>query len=211
MTRLVPGSAAAGGMAVIAALGALSCRPGPPPGPVTATLLGDPIPLPQVTLVDKTGSAFTTDQLRGRFSLLFFGFTHCPDVCPLTMATLAGMHAEWSTPHIAPPDVVLVSVDPGRDDPERISVYLDNFDPAFHGVTGPREAMEPWLRTLGVTVHVERQPEGEPYSVTHNSTVYVVGPDAELVAVFSPPLEPAAVAADILRIRAHHLNASSPW
>ena len=209
MYRLIPGRTAAGSMAVIAALCAVSCRPGPPPAPVTATMLTEPIPLPDVTLIDKTGREFTTDRLRGQFSLLFFGFTHCPDVCPLTLAVLARMHADWKTPHIEAPGVVLVSVDPGRDDPERIGTYLDNFDSGFQGVTGSRLAMDPWLKTLGVSVHVEQRPEGEPYSVTHNSTVYVVGPGADLVAVFSPPHDPAAIAADILRIREHYLTAEA--
>ena len=66
--------------------------------------------------------------------------------------------------------------------------------------------MDPWLRALGVTVHVQRQPEGQPYTVTHNSTIYVVGPDTELLAVFSAPHDAAIIAADFLKIRQHYLN-----
>ena len=199
-------SPAAGFAALLGALCAASCGQPPPPQPVAATLLEPPRQLPEVSLTDKTGEAFKTELLNGRFNLLFFGFTHCPDICPLTLAELARMGAEWNTPHIDVPQVVFVSVDPARDDPERIDTYLDHFDPAFQGVTGPREAMDPWLKALGVAVHVDPHAEGEPYTVTHNSTVYVVGPGAELIAVFSPPHDAAVIAADFLRIRDHYLR-----
>ena len=201
-----PSSPATGFAALVGALFVAACSQTPPPAPVAATLLGPPLALPEVALTDKSGEAFTTGRLNGQFNLLFFGFTHCPDICPLTLAVLARMGAEWSTPHIDVPQVVFVSVDPARDDPERIDSYLDHFDPAFQGVTGPREAMDPWLKALGVAVHVDPHAEGEPYTVTHNSTVFVVGPGAELIAVFSPPHDPAVIAADFLRIREHYLR-----
>ena len=201
-----PSSTAAGFAALVGALCAVSCSQPPPPQPVTATLLEPPLAIPDVTLTDKADGVFTLEQLQGRFNLLFFGFTHCPDICPLTLAVLARMHAEWNTPHIDVPQVVFVSVDPARDDPAQIDTYLGHFDPVFQGVTGPREAMDPWLKALGVAVHVQQHAEGEPYTVTHNSTVYVVGPGAELIAVFSPPHDAAVIAADFLKIRDHYLR-----
>lgn len=201
--------AAPGVTAVVALAGALftaACSQAPAPPPVAATLLDPPRPLPAVNLVDQAGDAYTLDRLRGRFNVLFFGFTHCPDVCPLTLATLARMTAEWPAPHIDVPQVVFVSVDPGRDDPDRIDAYLNHFDAGFEGATGPREAMQPWLKSLGVAVHVQQAPAGESYSVTHNSTVYVVGPGAELLAVFSPPHDAAVIAADLLKIRDRYLK-----
>ena len=190
-------------------VGALFLMPGGPrslPPPAVATLLSDPRPLPHVGLTDKRGGAFQSSDLTGQFSLLFFGFTHCPDICPLTLNLLANVHRDWATPHIEAPEVVFVSVDPERDDPQRITQYLDNFDSSFQGITGPRDAMGPWLEALGVTVHIQRQPDGQPYTVTHNSTIYVVGPGAELLAVFSAPHDAAIIAADFLKIRQHYLN-----
>ena len=203
---------AAGFAALVGALCAVSCSQPPPPPPVVATLLEPPLQLPEVTLADKADGVFTQEQLHGQFNLLFFGFTHCPDICPLTLAVLARMNAEWNTPHIDVPQVVFVSVDPARDDPGQINTYLGHFDPAFQGVTGPRQAMDPWLKALGVVVHADPHAEGEPYNVIHNSTVYVVGPGAELIAVFSPPHDAAVIAADFLRIRDHYLrtNAADP-
>ncbi len=192
--------------AVVGALCVASCGQTPPPQPATATLLEPPLELPEVTLIDKSGGEFVSGRLHGRFNLLFFGFTHCPDICPLTLAELAQVHARWNTPHIEVPQVVFVSVDPARDTPERINEYLDHFDPAFEGVTGPRYAMEPWLKSLGVAVHLQDHDEGEPYAVTHNSAVYVLGPGAELIAVFGPPHDAAMIAADFLKIREHYLR-----
>ena len=179
-------------------------RPLPPPA--VATLLTDYRALPAVRLTDKAGQAFATADLAGQFSLVFFGFTHCPDICPLTLSVLADVRRAWASEHVEPPEVVFVSVDPERDSPGRISDYLANFDSGFRGITGPRDAMDPWLRALGVTVHIQRQPGGQPYAVTHNATVYVVGPGTELLAVFSAPHDAAVIAADFLKIRQHYLN-----
>ena len=98
------------------------------------------------------------------------------------------------------PQVVFVSVDPSRDTPEKIAAYLQNFDGAFVGLTAADARLAPLLKTLGVTVQ-KHQHGGENYTVVHNSTVYVIGPDAELIAVSSGPHEAATIAADYLKIR----------
>ena len=193
-------------------VGAMFLRPGaqrPLPAPVVATVLADPSLLPAVSLTDKTGAAFTTANLEDQFSFLFFGFTHCPDICPTTLSTLAAVRADWKATHIDLPEVVFVSVDPQRDDPARISEYLQNFDPDFHGVTGSLDALQPWLGALGVTVQSQRGTGQNNYNVTHNSTIYVVGPEARLLAVFSAPHEAAIIAADFLKIRQRYLRGPS--
>lgn len=184
----------------------------PLPMPTTATMLSNPMPLPPVALTDKAGLDFSTADLRDRFSLVFFGFTFCPDICPITLNVLASLRSDWNAPNIAPPEVLFVSVDPERDDPDRIREYLENFDSDFQGVTGQRDAMQPWLDTLGVTVHIQKLSGGQSYNVTHNSTVYAVGPGAEFLAVFSAPHDAATIAADLLKIRQHYLrdHASQP-
>ena len=202
----IPRSLFVGLALLVGALFLLRGGPQSLPPPVVATLLSDPRPLPHVTLTDQQGGAFESSDLTGQFSLLFFGFTHCPDICPLTLNLLASVHRDWSTPDIEAPEVVFVSVDPGRDNPARITEYLENFDSSFHGITGPRENMEPWLNALGVSVHIQPQPDGQPYAVTHNSTIYVVGPGAELLAIFSAPHDANIIATDFLKIRQHYLN-----
>jgi protein SCO1/2 len=166
-----------------------------------ATWLPDTLALPAVELVDDSGEAADLDAFRGRFSLLFFGFTNCPDVCPLTLKVLADARTELEkrAPK-AVPQIVFVSVDPERDTPDRIAAYLGNFDRQFRGMTASDERLAPLLKALGVTVEKHRH-GGEQYTVVHNSTVYFIGPAAELIAVASGPHDPTTIAADYLKIR----------
>jgi len=209
MTRVIGAMLRVLVVGLVLLVGAMFMLPDVPrslPPPVVATMLSEARPLPDVRLTDKAGREFASADLGDGFSLLFFGFTHCPDICPLTLNVLASLHRDWATPHIEPPEVVFVSVDPQRDDPARIRDYLDSFDTSFRGLTGPPEAMAPWLTALGVSVHAQRAADGQPYSVTHNSTIYVVGPGTELLAVFSAPHDAAIIAADFLKIRQHYLH-----
>lgn len=173
----------------------------PLPQPETASYFETPLALPEFSLRDTDGEAFTRDDLRGGFSLLFFGFTNCPDICPLTMAALASAYRELESGDTPPPAVVLVSVDPNRDSPERIADYLRRFDSRFLGATGEQTALEPLLRALGVSVMFREFPDRPGYSVTHNGTIYVVGPGAELIATMSGSPTPAEIATDFRRIR----------
>ena len=169
--------------------------------PQAATILPEPRVLPSVRLVDEAGDEVGLDAFRGHFTLLFFGFTNCPDVCPLTLAMLA--EARTRIAAAAPaltPRVVFVSVDPGRDSPERIAAYLNGFDPEFVGVTAPDAELAPLLQALGVAVEKHAH-GGASYNVVHNSAVYVLGPNAEWIAVATGPHDPATLAGDFLKIR----------
>lgn len=180
------------------------------PEPEVATVLTPPLAIPDATLVDHAGRTFTMADLEGRFSLMFFGFTYCPDICPLTLQVLAGVRADIGAlqPELVP-DVVFVSVDSYRDTPERIRDYIGNFDTGFTGITGSDEALAPLLGALGVTVH-KNERDGEYYNVIHNGTVYVIGPEAELIAVFTGSSHDAdAIATDVVRIRRRYTNAST--
>jgi protein SCO1/2 len=172
------------------------------PGPMSAaTVLTESRALPAVDLIDAHGSRLGLDAFRGRFTLLYFGFTQCPDVCPLTLKALADARAQVAAraPQ-AVPQVVFVSVDPERDTPAAIAEYLGHFDESFVGATGADTRLAPLVAALGVTV--EKHHHGDDhYSVTHNDTVYVIGPGAELVAIASGPHDPATLASDYIKIR----------
>ena len=187
------------GLVVLVA--AMFMVPRAPSPTAAATVLPEPRALPEVDLVDAHGSRFDLDAFRGRFSLLYFGFTQCPDVCPLTLKVLADAHAKLNerAPQ-AVPQVVFVSVDPERDTPAAIAQYLDHFDASFVGATGSDARLAPLVTALGVTV--EKHHHGDDhYSVTHNDTVYVIGPDAQLIAVASGPHDAATLASDYIKIR----------
>ena len=145
-------------------------RATPPTNAATqaATVLPVPRPLPEFTLTDTAGREFTRASLRGRHRLVFFGFTYCPDICPLTLQVLATVVDKIAAraPELVP-EVVFVSVDPGRDTPERIREYLRNFDAQFVGVVGSEAAIEPLVQALGVTVH-KVETDGQQYNVVQD-------------------------------------------
>jgi protein SCO1/2 len=187
------------GLVVLVA--AMFMLPRTPSPPAAATVLPEPLALPDVDLVDSAGKRLDLAAFRGRFSLLYFGFTRCPDVCPLTLKTLADARATLAARSpLVVPQVVFVSVDPSRDSPQQIATYLAGFDSSFVGATAPPERLAPLLKALGVTVEKHRHGDDD-YTVTHNDTLYVVGPGAELIAVASGPHVAATVASDFLKIR----------
>jgi protein SCO1/2 len=175
--------------------------------PQTATILPEARPLPDVRFVDKAGRETHLSDLEGDFTLLFFGFTNCPDVCPLTLSLLAQVRADVASraPRLAP-RVLFVSVDPSRDSPERIAAYLNGFDPEFLGVTAPDAELAPLLQTLGVAVE-KHEHGGSSYNVVHNSAIYVLDPNAQWIAVSTGPHDPQVLAADYLRIRQRRTGA----
>lgn len=159
-----------------------------------------PPSLAPFALTDASGAAFGPDRLQGRWSLVFFGFTHCPDVCPTTLAALgtamgrlreaAGGDA-WQ--------VVFVSVDPTRDTPEAIGRYVSGFGPGVTGVTGSDDALAALTRQLGVVYM--RVGDGEDYQVDHSAQVLMLDPQARLVGVLSPPHAGSAIAERARAIR----------
>jgi protein SCO1/2 len=172
-----------------------------PQPPAVATILPEPLELPSVRLTDQHGDDFVTSDLEGNFTFLFFGFTNCPDICPITLQTLAGVNADLQARGADTPEVLFVSVDPERDSPDQIQRYLGNFSPEFDGVTGDLEALQPLTSTLGVIVERHEHVDSEAYSVTHNSTLYLVGPESGLIAIFSAPHDASVIATDYLRVR----------
>jgi protein SCO1/2 len=181
------------------------------PQPAVATVLPAPLALPAFALEDTAGRPFTNANLEGRYSLVFFGYTFCPDICPLTLQVLAAARAEIAAkaPELAP-QVVFVSIDPHRDDAARLRDYLGNFDPSFIGATAADEKLEPLVKALGVTVH-KTDVDGERYNMTHNGTVYLLGPDAQLRALFNAsPLDAHTVASDYLLLRRSFERTAAP-
>ncbi|MCP5060046.1 MAG: SCO family protein [bacterium] len=157
------------------------------------TILPVPLEIPEFALVDEQGERFDLSRLAGHWSLLFFGYTYCPDVCPNTLQGLAGARrlSEERGQAGAPfPKVVFVSVDPERDSVERMREYLAFFDPTFDGATGSPSEIEPLTRAFGV-FHRKADEEAENgYLVEHSAYVFLVGPDAQLRAVLHEPHAP---------------------
>ena len=166
----------------------------------SGTLLSPPRPLPPMALVDQDNRPFDTNRLRGGWSLVFFGFTACPDACPTTMTALAQTNKLLADlPAERRPRVVMISVDPERDTPERLAPYVKAFDPTFTGATGTKAAIDELAQRMGVMA-ATRPIEGGSYTVDHTTSVFLIDPDGALRALFSAPLTPKLIAEDYRRI-----------
>lgn len=161
-----------------------------------ATLLEPARPLPPLSFVDQQGEPFGPERLRGHWSILFFGFTHCPDVCPTTLALLAQVEKQLTDlPAEQRPRIVLMSVDPERDTPEQLAKYVKSFSPTFTGVTGEQEAMHEFAQKLGVPVAITQLPNGG-YTVDHSAAIFVIDPSGSLRALSSTPHNVPIIASD---------------
>lgn len=157
-----------------------------PLAPRYATVLPAPVPLPDIMLRDGQGNDFTVASLSGKVSYVFFGFTQCPDVCPITLAQLAGFRGRLAALADSElPNIVFVSVDPERDSVDRVGAYAASFGQGVIGVRGDLDEIDKLARTLGA-FHA-RPTTAEGYSVEHSAGVFVIGPDSQYRAVYSAP------------------------
>lgn len=195
----------AGAIALAAALRRASPPEPPEVGPA-ANLLAAPLELPAFDLRDAAGRPFGPERLRGRLTLLFFGYASCPDICPMTLGALRELRARVADrdPDLAHRlQVVFVSVDPERDTPERLRDYVAHFDPSFVGVTGDPEALAVLTRGLGI-FHERHEEEGAAgYRVDHTASVLLVDGRGRLRALFRAPHEPEAMERSLLQIARH--------
>jgi protein SCO1/2 len=180
----------------------LDARRAAPPE-IHGYVLAAPRALPAFELADEHGRPFRSVDFVGRWSFLYFGYTYCPDVCPLTLVELAKLAQQLSAELPAERvDYYLVSVDPQRDTPARLREYVAYFDPSFHGLTGSPLALAAFARATDALFDVPENPAADNYLVSHSSNVVLLDPSGDVHAVFSPPHEPAALAADFAKLAA---------
>lgn len=170
------------------------------PGTTAATILPQPRPLPDVRLTDADSDAFGRQQFAGDWHLLFFGFTHCPDICPNTLGLLAAAGERIAASGAQPPQTVFVSVDPRRDDPAALRAYLDYFDSGLIGLTGELDQIRRLTGALYLPFDYSGDVESGEYTVDHSAALVLVDPEARATAYFTPPHDPAALAADLRRL-----------
>ena len=206
-------------VALAAGLGLLAGRhlfgraaPGPggtqSPALSAVRLFPEPRPLPAFELDQADGTALVPADLHGHWTVVFLGFTHCPDVCPTTLAELAGAQRRWEAlPADVRPRVLFVSVDPDRDTPGATGRYAHHFHPDTLAATGPVPALEAFAKSLGMVFMRAPAPGGAPpdqYSVDHSATIAVIDPQGRMAGLLRPPLDPDAVAADLLALSRGH-------
>jgi len=158
--------------------------------------------LPEFELRDHNNQSLTRSSLHGKWNLLFFGYTHCPDICPISLQNLSDMVAAIEDPDVvAALNVYFVSVDPERDHPEVLASYVGYFNPAFTGATAPMDQLKPLTRSLGIAHEIRNRVEGNPvYDVDHSAAIVLVNPKAEFAGLFGAPQDSAAMARDMTRI-----------
>ena len=162
----------------------------------SALLYPAPRALPDFSLVRSDGRPLTLADWKGHWTVAFFGFTHCPDICPTTLATFKQV---WRRLDPATRERVrfdFVSVDPARDTPELLARYTAYFSPDFVASTGSDEELTRLTRSLGLLYTRGEQKDGT-YSVDHSASAVLVDPQGRQAGLFRPPFEAEAIAADL--------------
>ncbi len=176
----------------------------PPPKELMGVLRPAPKALTDFTLVDHQGVRFGKEQLVGRWSFLFFGYTHCPDVCPATLSLMGQVQKQLiQKKDSLPAQFLFVSVDPLRDSPEVLAEYMGFFEPDFIGLTGETEAIDAFTRQLGAGYVRGDEISPGNYVVNHTSAIFLIDPQARVVAAFSQPHRPEAIVRLFYEIRAY--------
>ena len=160
------------------------------------TSLPQPRVLPDFSLVDTHGAPASRATLRGQPTLVFFGFTHCPDVCPTTLALLASVQRQAAVPGLK---VALISVDPERDTPQQLGSYIASFGGEFIGLTGSAPEILKATRGFGVAA-ARVELAGGDYTMDHSAVVFALDSQARIVAVFTPPLLADRLTRDLARL-----------
>jgi protein SCO1 len=167
----------------------------------TGTLLTPRRAPADFSLIDSQGRSFGPANLRGHWSMLFFGYTNCPDFCPTTLATLAAMQKRLRAESSRQlPQVIFVSVDAKRDTPSQLDKYVPYFDPDFIGLTdADQPSIEAFAKQWGVAVAVQPAADGN-YTVDHSGAIFILDPAGRLAAVLTGPFTVDALQGDFRRI-----------
>ena len=160
--------------------------------------------LPPIQLTRHDGQPLDNGAFKGHWTLVFIGFTHCPDVCPTTLAQLKVAQDQWmSIPEAKRPRVLFVAVDPERDTPEITGRYAHAFHQDTIAATGTQAQLEEFARSLSL-VFMKNPPDDpskrERYNVDHSAALAVIDPQGRMAGVIQPPFEPAKIASDFIAL-----------
>jgi len=162
------------------------------PGGQAIAAVGGPF-----ALEDQNGQPFTDKDMKGRPYLVFFGFTHCPDICPTTLFDLSQVLRKLG-PDADRTGTVFITVDPNRDTPAVMKDYLSNFDPHLRGLTGDQAAVDQAIKNY--RVYAKKVPlDNGDYTMDHTAVVYLMDKDGHFVAPFDLKRSPEAAATDLRR------------
>lgn len=150
-----------------------------------------PREISEFQLSDKNGSEFSHQDLKGQWTFVFFGFTYCPDICPVTLALFDQLNTKLSeTSYADDTKFLLVSVDPARDTPEKLKEYVEYFNPSFEAITGDFVMTKRFANQLNVAFRkiVTNQDTGD-YTIDHGGNIALINPEGRYQGFYKPPLD----------------------
>ena len=151
------------------------------------------------------GTPFTLEDLQDNWTLLFFGYTYCPDICPVTMSLLreaTGLYKETAPGSLGDLSVAFVSVDGERDTPEHLAGYIRFYDEGWLAASGSRAEVDSLTTQIGIPYEIEaHEPGAMDYLVAHPGSLYLISPDSRLAAIFHPPFDARELSEQLLQIR----------
>ena len=180
----------------VLALATMACADN---SPMHGVVIEDPATAPPLALIDANGKAFDLAKERGRTVLIYFGYTHCPDICPATMADWARASRALGTASEMV-RFVFVSVDPERDTPQLSYNYAHQFDASFIGLTASDSALEKIKKDWGFAVFREETGDPKGYGVAHPGQSFVIDANGMVRMIFPPAMKPGDIASDLRRL-----------
>ncbi|MFC3193887.1 SCO family protein [Marinicella sediminis] len=152
-------------------------------------------------LTSHLSESWQAEQFKGEYSVVFFGFANCPDICPTTLLDLQIVEQKIKATGTQPPRIIFVSVDPDRDTPALLKDYIEYFNPDFYALTGDEANILSIASQLGVAYRVEDHEIGDQvYDVDHASALFVINPQGERIGLFTAPHQADAIAADLIQL-----------
>jgi len=176
-------------------------KPRQVPTELIAVLKPKPTSLQAFSLTDQNNTPLTLEQLRNKNTLLFFGYTSCPDICPTTLTILNRVYKQLKKEAFYTNlNVVFVSVDPQRDTNDKLLNYMEYFNKDFIGVTGSKKDIDEVSRQFNAGYIFEEKTSDDEYLISHASSIFLINPELDIIAAFSPPHRADIIASQLRMI-----------
>jgi len=162
-------------------------------------------PNPKILLpfstIDQDGQEFSLQNLKGKWSFLFFGYTNCPDICPITLSVFNQVHKNLDIENIIDTQMIFVSVDPERDSSDQLKQYVSYFNEDFIGLGGSNEQIRSLTGQMGIPFFLQEATAEGNYLVDHSSSIFLISPQGYMIAVISAPHQVEDILARFLKIK----------
>lgn len=156
--------------------------------PIQGMLWPNPKIIQPFTVMDHSNQEFGKEQILSKWSFMFFGYTNCPDICPITLARMNQVYKQLDTEDMLDQvQTLFVSVDPERDTAEKLAQYVAYFNPEFIGLGGSEQQIQAFTQQLGIPYYINKTDDSEHYLVDHSGSLFISDPSGRLVAILSAP------------------------